>query len=99
MLDENGAVDPIVYDLWHVISAIDDLIPGKVEQTRLLGETLHFVLDETGDAKSGAVAQTRPLEPRRFRLRSSMATYGLFWGPPAETYSTFPNLQSRGVGT
>ncbi|MEO0697928.1 MAG: aromatic ring-hydroxylating dioxygenase subunit alpha [Pseudomonadota bacterium] len=96
MLDENGAVDPIVYDLWHVISAIDDLIPGKVEQTRLLGETLHFVLDETGDAQvwSGSADSAAKAQKVQAQIK-----YGYIWavlGTPSRDIFDIPEFAEPG---
>lgn len=46
MTNQTTATDPVVYNLWHAITAINDLKPNVAGQTGLLGEDLCFLLDD-----------------------------------------------------
>ncbi|PHR85902.1 MAG: (2Fe-2S)-binding protein [Blastopirellula sp.] len=69
---------PIAYNTWHVISATDDLVPGKVEQTYLLGEPLQFVIDDTGKPTVWRVGpQAEPKNARAYV--NTQLRYGYIW--------------------
>ena len=71
MSQPKTTIDPVVYNLWHVISATDDLVPGKVGQTRLLGVPVSFVIDDEGTPTvwRGTPADRETGEPVKTQLR------------------------------
>jgi len=76
--------DPVVYNLWHVISAIDDLTPGVADETALLGEALCFVLTESGKPVvwKGTLKDRSGDNPDT-RVRSQLG-YGYIWAALGE---------------
>lgn len=71
--------DPVVYNLWHVISAVDYLTSGVAEETALLGEALCFVLTDTGEpiVWKGKLVDHASLE-KAARVQA-LVKYGYIW--------------------
>lgn len=73
------AIDPVVYNQWHVISALDDLTPGVVERTALLGVALCFVVDKNGEV---TVWKGTPQDKQSIKPSDTVKTqqrYGYIW--------------------
>ncbi len=79
MLQNVNPTDPVVYNLWHVITAVDDLTPGVPQETALLGEPLCFVLSESGEpiVWKGKIAD-QTSEDKNARVRAQLK-YGYIW--------------------
>ena len=43
--------DPVILNLWHPISSIEEMVPRTVHQTVLLEEKLSYAIDDNGQAK------------------------------------------------
>jgi phenylpropionate dioxygenase-like ring-hydroxylating dioxygenase large terminal subunit len=77
-----------VRDLWQVIGARDELIPARIEQTRVLGEALEYCLS-ANDIRVWRAADTArtPLP--------MVESFGYFWvclGEPAKPLFTIPEF-------
>ncbi len=74
MTDTATALDPVALNLWHVISAIDDLEYGRPGSTTLLGTRLHFVLEDNATARVWSHEARGATEAVRAQVR-----YGYIW--------------------
>ena len=78
------AIDPVVFNRWHVISATDDLVAGKIERSKFLGENLSYFIDADGNPTvwHGGGDDPKAGTPVLAQLR-----YGFIWcclGEPVE---------------
>ncbi len=48
-LAADACTDPVVLDMWHPIAALEEITPGRVHTTRLLGEAVSYTRDPDGD--------------------------------------------------
>ena len=99
MSGSENVTDPLVYNLWHVISAIDDLPPNTARQTTLLGQPLCFSLNEHGEPSvwKGTLKEYDPngsADPVQAQIR-----YGYIWavlGEPTRDVFDIPEYAEDG---
>jgi phenylpropionate dioxygenase-like ring-hydroxylating dioxygenase large terminal subunit len=90
--------DPVILNLWHAISALDEIAPNRVHQTVLLEEPVSFAVDGEGKVFAWRSHSAWPfgaklnsaLVPDQFPTRS---LYGYLWtslGTPASDIFPIP---------
>ncbi|MBT6275607.1 MAG: aromatic ring-hydroxylating dioxygenase subunit alpha [Chromatiales bacterium] len=78
-----------VRDLWHVIAAVDELVPLRIERTQLLDEPLRYRLGESGHA----VWLADDVDATPLPVRTA---YGYLWtclGQPREDLFAIPEYE------
>lgn len=87
--------DPVIFNQWHVISALDEVAVGVVSRTLLLDESISFTTDGGGEYaawnSSPELAVGAPVDPDRMSKRLPVrAAYGYLWtslgSPPSELF-------------
>lgn len=71
--------DPVARNLWYAIAALTDVVPGKIEQTHLLGDVISYRVSAEAQVKvwrgdRAAVALGKAAEIGRVQVK-----FGYFW--------------------
>ena len=88
--------DPVIWDQWHVISALDEIAVGAVNETLLLGARIGFTVSADGEPAAWRAAAGPPGGTPLKRLPQSgrlpvKPEYGYLWtslgSPPDELFA------------
>ena len=63
-ITQPACTDPVIWNQWHVISALDEIGAGVVNETLLLDERISFTVTPEGEYRAaGGRRPTGPPEP------------------------------------
>ncbi|MGQ3214285.1 MAG: aromatic ring-hydroxylating dioxygenase subunit alpha [Shinella sp.] len=85
MMTKHGScLDPVVLDLWHPLGAVDEVAPGIVAETVLLGEHVSFAVRDDGRAfawrSRDDLRHGDPFNPSAADdLLPALSAYGYVW--------------------
>ena len=109
-----ACTDPVILNQWHVISALDEIAAGMVNDTLLLDERVSFTTTPDGEClvwrSSRSLPAGAPADPARLNAAEALPAkpeYGYLWtslgDPPADLFPLpeyhHPRRRNMNAGT